>query len=288
MPRAPRRTSEPADVPEAAPEPAPAPRGHNLRTPEGGILSAEEWQAWMDFRFEGVVERVAALVTRAERGLTLYPLRSGGSGRPPTGIDKWTDAIQGNFADIRAQLAGVLKTAEAIHVQEKEPLLTGSRVVDGKLRAFRAPVDELIRQIRDVTTLYANEKVRLEAEQRRLAAEQAERDAEEARKRAIATDDPEAMDDAIGAAEAAEEANASASERLTGKVTGAQGATTSLRDNWGWDAAESKLIDLVRAVAAGKEPISYLDFNNTNLNHAIKRDKVRLIAGVKIVNNRST
>jgi hypothetical protein len=288
MPRPRRRSTALAEPTEAAPEPAPPPRGHNLRAPDTGILSAEEWQAWMDHRFEGVLQRATALTVRAKRGLLLYPLRSAGSGRAPAGIEKWSDAIQGNFADIRSQLASVLKTAEAIHVQEKEPILTGQRVVDGKLRAFRGPLDDLIKKIRDITTMYATEKVRVEAEQRRMVAEQAEKDAEAARARAIETDDTEALDDAIGAAEASEEANAAASERLTGKVTGAQGATTSLRDNWAWDPAESNLLQLVQAVATGKEPITYLDFNNTALNYAIKREKVRLIAGVKIVNNRST
>lgn len=196
-----------------------APIGHNNPPP----TTAEEWTAYLKGRFATHEQRKEALLASYERFQAGYP----------TITDDVTAAKAG---DLRAQIADLVKLAEAVHSQEKAPLLVATRAVDGFLRGFKTPLDNAITDIRGRQTAYLRLK---EDEQRRelqrRAAEAAALAAERERK-AMETMAPADLKTAVVEAQNADDAakaaraGASASGRPPSHWPGCRGEHADRRD----------------------------------------------------------
>ena len=296
--RAARRREPASEIGEVAAEAAPI--GHNK--PQASLmLTAEEWSEYLAHVFDGARQRRSEFDAPFKRFLEGFPLRANPlAGEAPIGIEKWDDDVAGRAGDFRDKIAALIKLAEALHQIEKAPILVAQKAVDGFLKAFVAPLETvdpkgkrvrggtgMLNVIADRLTLYTLEKAdRVRRENARIAAEERAK-AQALAKQAISTDDPEALQQAADAAVVADAAaqQATAPDRDLGRVHGAMGSTTSLRDNWIWEAGD--LMKLVQAVAVGKEKPEYLTFNASRLTYAVKSEKVRSIHGVTIRNDQS-
>jgi hypothetical protein len=305
-----RRAPEPvAEVPEAppprlenaaAPPPmqSPAPGiGHNLPPAKLGD-DAERWSEWMAHVFAGCLARRAQFEAPFARFLEKYKLLADPNGGPPIGIEAWDDDVAGRAGDFRDKIAALIKLADDLHSIEKAPILVAQKAVDGFLKAFLAPLETtdtkgkrlrggsgMLNVLGDRLTIYLNwkaEEGRREAT--RIAAEELEK-AQALARQAIESDDPDKLEQAATAAAAADAAAsvATAPNRELARTHGALGSVSTLRDNWTWEKGD--LMELVRAVAAGKEKLEYLTFNETRISFAVRSEKVRAIAGVTIRND---
>lgn len=251
--------------------------------------SADEWTAYMERLFSGLTARAAELAPMAERFKAGYPLaapamRDG----TPLGLEKWNDDIQKRAGDMRAQFAALEKQAGSLHDLEKAPVLLAGKIITGFKNQFLAPVEATIKLIRDRQTIYAKH---LEAETRRAAqaeADQRRKEADAAAAEAVRTLQPQAFETAAEAFAVADEAQATASAS-SADLTRVHGtmSVTSLRTTWKFVESESDLMALVKAVAAGKAPLSYLQFNTTRIGVAVRSEKVRSVPGCVIREEKS-
>jgi hypothetical protein len=211
----------------------------------------------------------------------------------PDGIPDET--VQGRCADFAGSkgIMGVfLREVETNRTTEKLPFRLGGEAVDGFFETLSEPVEKVQAHMRSKMNTFAAkleaeriEAARLEAE--RLAAAAAE--AEEALIDAAGTEQAEelAIDvvDLQRAADAAATLAAGKSPELS-RTRGDMGTVVSLRSRYVADYDASNLMELVKAVAAGKAPLTYLAFNTTRINYAIRSEKVREIPGVVIKQER--
>lgn len=258
--------------------------GHN-RPPAASLdLETDQWIAWLDHVFEEATRRRDERLESFERFRAGYPT-----------IDD--DDVAGRAGDLRDKLVFVTKSAKNLHEQEKLPVLRAQRAIDGYLRRFLAPIEE-----RDSKgKLVPGSKAALNVIQARLdayglrqleaskkaAAEEAlrkQREAQQATQEALTTMSPEALAAAATAAREAEEATAHAAAKPADhtRVHGPMGSTTSLKGPWQFKREQSDLMALVRAVAEGKAPLAYLDFNERTIGAAIRNNGVRDIPGCVI------
>ena len=295
------RRTKPAEVPEH-----PGPQHNNPPEPvETASLasSAEQWAEYMGRVFADVSTKLAALLDMDARFKRDYPLAppavAGGS---PIGIEKWSDDIQSRAASMREKFRDISKMIENLHAIEKQPILAATRAIDGSKNTILQKIevtdskgrlikgaDAPMNRIRDRCTLYAEwvdaERSRVQREE----ADQKQRKAEEAAAEATRTSRPEAFEraaEAFGEAEQAAQAVTAPSADRT-RVYGAVGGVMSLGGRWTFFEAESKLLDLVKAVAEGKEKIEYLAFNSSRIGYAVRSEKIREITGCVIREDRS-
>jgi hypothetical protein len=289
-----RKSSAPVEVEEAPPPP---PMGDNLPRASLGD-DAERWSEWMKHVFAGCLDRRKEFEGAFARFVEKYKLVPNPGDGPPIGIEAWDDDVAGRAGDFRDKITALIKLAGNLHAVEKAPILVAQKAVDGFLKAFVSPletVDTKGKRVRggsgmlnvliDRLTIYLDWKAdegRREAAQ--IAAEEQQR-AEELAARAIQSDDPDQLQQAADAATAADAAaqTAAAPARELARTHGALGSVSTLHDHWVWEGTD--LMELVKAVAAGKEKIEYLDFNETRIGFAVRSEKVRTIAGVKISND---
>lgn len=197
------------------------------------------------------------------------------------------DDVQGKAADFaggKGAIAAFLKVAEARRVEQKQPFDRAAQAVQGFFTTLVADVKKAQDEIRAKMTAYAN---KVEEERRAAARKQAEEAAELARKaeaEALKNMRAAEIDNAAQLAEKAEHAQqlAEAKPAEHTRVTGTLGTTASLVATWKLNEAESDLMTLVKAIAAGREPLRYVTFHTVNIGAAIRSEKVREIEGCKI------
>lgn len=236
---------------------------------------------------EYLADTQSALVARRDEILAGYQRFLAAN---PNGIqDEAVQAKAADFAGGKGIMGAFLKEATTARTAEKAPFLNGGRAVDGFFGSLTDPVEKCQTDMRRHMTVFAN---RLEAERREAARLEAERLAAEA---ALAQDatifdaDAEAQARAEEAAQAAEAAAALAegSAAALSRTRGELGTVVSLRTSWKADYENADLMTLVRAVAAGKAPLAYLQFAETRINFAVRSEKVREIPGVPVIEVRS-
>lgn len=283
-----RKTPDVPPIEEASPEAAaPPPIGDNQ--PPGPTLdwSAEEWHEHLTTVFAGAYLRKQNLLESFERFKSGFPLdESRDPDKPPAGIEKWSDEIQGRAGDLKDKLAAIVKLSENLHGIEKAPIIVAQRAVDGYQRAFRQALDEATREVNRRRTIYGRY---IEARNRRAAEDEAKRKADEAAeasRQAAKTLDPEHLERAAEAIEDAQAAGelAAAKPAEHSRVYGPEGSVSSLRDNWKFIENESDILELAKAVIAGTVPRTYLAFNTSRINLAVKSERIREIPGCVIRN----
>lgn len=256
----------PAEVPETVADLPP--RTHNL--PSASLsLSDEQWREWLDHVFEGPAGRKAELLPSFERFAEKYP----------TIPDR---DVHGRAGDLAEKLKALLKMAENLHSIEKAPVLVAQRAVDGFLKGFRAPLDNALVIINARRTEYAK---RLEREAREKAQEdarkrQAEADALAAK--AAETMETDALQESADAAARADEAAkvAAAPAAELSRTYGPMNSVSSLRTTYRFDPEQSNLLELAKAVIAGKAPIEYLAFDATRIGFDVRSGKPPLRDGM--------
>lgn len=257
-------------------EPAPPPIGHN-NPPQP--LTPEEIA-------EHLESVTAALRTRKQE---LLEGASRFHAKFPTITDDETCGKASDFAGGKGAMAAWLKTAEEQRAKLKEPYLTGGRIVDGWFKDLRTEIETAQAAIRAKATVYLTEKEEKQREAARKEAEAAAQRAAEAERAALRTLDSEALDRAAQAAREADLAQAHADARPAehSRVYGHLGTSMSLRAPWKCDYSQSNLLELVKAVAAGKAPLEFLTFNETRINFAVRSEKLRECPGLHIAEQRS-
>lgn len=263
-------------------ENSPPAAGHNNPPGPSLTLSPEEWTEWMRHVFEGVAERRADLLASFKRFDEGFPLTRGA--QVPVGIEAWSDDVQGRAGDLKDKIAAVLRQAENLHGIEKAPILAAARAIDGFKRLFAAELEMAVVIINERRTLYARH---VEARSR-AAAEQEAREAREAAQKAAAEASRTLAASALQQAADAE-AHAEAAQALAeapaaehSRVHGPLGSVSSLRTNWRFIEEESDLMTLAQAAVSGKVPLTYLSFNVTRINLAVRTEKIRSIPGCVI------
>lgn len=278
-----------SQLPEVLEHPGP---GHN-EPPEpietaALTLDAEQWSAYLTVIFAHISGEIEGAVARADDYLLKYPLKSALlAGLPPEGICAWDDEIDGRFTDLaNVKLADLIKLVETIHQREKAPILVAQKVIDGFKNRLIGELNEPRNALKRHLTIY---KTWIDGERKREAEKEAEdrrRIAEKAAAEAARSQDMNALDraaEAFAEAEAAQEiADASSKDRT--RTHGQWGGVSSLKDNWVWETTD--LMELVKAVASGAEPLRYLMVNEPNLTHAVKSEKIRAISGINIRNDK--
>lgn len=291
------KAAAPPDIEEG-----PAPIGDN--SPPEPIeqaeltMTAEQWLAWMDQRLAPALTRITDLLDADARFKANFELKPPAVvGGTPIGIEKWNDDVYARCAALREKWRDVIKLIENIHSIEKAPILVATRVIDNAKNRLLAKIqqtdtkgrllagaDAPLNRLRDRTTIYANW---LEQERRREAVEEAERlrlEAEAQAAKAAQTSDPQAFDQAAEAFAVAEQAQEVAEARPSERtmVYGAEGGRMHLTGRWSFVEAESDLMKLVKAVAAGEAKLEFLSFNTSRIGYAVRSEQVRDVPGCVI------
>lgn len=184
-----------------------------------------------------------------------------------------------DFAGQKGAMATFLAMAEAARVSNKRPFDDASNAVQGWFRALTEPVSLLQQDVRNRIASYLTEKE--DREKQRLAEEAlaAAKRAEELEKQALQT---LMQSDLIQAQRAAEEAERLAEARPDTTVHGRLGGSSHIRRRWAFVEEDSVLLDLVKAVADGKAPLKYLQFNSKAIGYAVRSERLRSLAGCSI------
>lgn len=195
----------------------------------------------------------------------------------------------GDFGGARGMMGAFLSECTTQRTSEKKPFLDGGRAVDAFFATLTDPISRCQADVRAKMTAFASElevkrRAAAEAEAARLAAEAAA-----AQDRAIETMEETDLEDAAEASQAAEaaQAQAEATPAQLSRVRGDMGTLVSLRTRWVADYEASDLMALVKAVAAGKAPLAYLQFNQTRINFAVRSENLREAPGLVIKQERS-
>lgn len=202
------------------------------------------------------------------------------------------DDVQGRAADFaggKGAMAAFMKVAEGRRVEQKQPFDRAGAAVQGWFKGLIEPIEKAQKDIRATMTRYADKVEAERREKARAEAEKAAAAAREAEAKAMAAMTAEAIENAEALAKIAERADAKAeapAAALT-RVTGTLGTTASVRTRHVFNEADSDLMALVKAVAAGREPLHYLMFNTVRIGTAIRSDGVRQITGCQIDEQRS-
>jgi hypothetical protein len=240
---------------------------------------------------EWLAETQRPLVLRRDEILAGYKRFLAGY---PNGIPD--EDVQGRAADFaggKGIMNTFIKECTSERDDQRKPFGDAYDAVGNFFKPLTEPVERCQKDMRARMKVFADkleeerrEAARLEAA--RLAAEAAV--AQEQAIDAMGQDDgEEALQHAMDVAQAAEEAAALAVAKPSelSRTRGELGTVVSLRTRWVADFDESNLMELVKAVAAGKAPLEYLQFNTTRIGYAVRSEKVREIPGVVIKEDRS-
>lgn len=256
------------------------PIGHNQPPAPTLDMPPEQWTDRMANVFEEAQKRRDDLLASYNRFHEGYPLAAPVAGVPP-GIESWSNDVQGRAGDLRAKIAALLREGSHLHGIEKAPILSAGRAVDGFFRAFCADLEAAVTVINGRRTTYAQY---IEARSRGAAVAEANAalaKAAEAAKAAAQTGDyTETAVLRDRAAAAQQVAQASPAEHS--RVHGPMGSVSSLRATWKFFEEESDLMTLARAVVNGTVPLTYLQFNTTRINLAVRTEKIYEILGCSI------
>jgi hypothetical protein len=240
---------------------------------------------------EYLAETEAALVTRRDEILA-------GAARftqkYPDGVpDEEVLGRVGDFAGGKGIMGTFLRECDTHRTAEKKPYRAAGDAVDAFFSKLSGPVEKVQAHLRAQAAAFS---VKLEAERREAARLEAERLAQEAalaQEQAIDAmgqdDSEEALQHAMDVAQEAEAAAAlaEATPAELSRVRGELGTVVSLRTRWVADFENADLMRLVKAVAAGQAPLSYLQFNTTRIGYAVRSEKVREIPGVPVIQEKS-
>lgn len=239
--------------------------GRNAPTPPAP-LTPTEITAWLDFALESLIARRAEILDALAKTAAAHPTIE-------------DDEILAEIGENVKMAKALTGTAEKRRVDSKAPFLDGGRAVDAWFARLVAPVGAALSPIQATMDDYGRRMVakrRAAAEaQAKAAREEAERKAAEAAALLAATKPaaPGALDWAFDKAqEAADEAEAAATRAIARpadltRVTGAYGATSSLRATWRWRVVDVTKIprkflmvneDAIKAavLAEGRDPNS--------------------------------
>lgn len=258
----------------------PPPSGHNQPPAPTLDMPPEQWAERMANVFEDAQKRRAELMASYNRFHEGFPLLPPVDGVPP-GIEQWNDDVQGRAGDLKAKIAALLREGSHLHGIEKAPILSAGRAVDGFFRAFCADLEAAVTVINGRRTTYAQY-----IEARSRAAAVAEANAAIA-KAAAAARAAAQTGDYTETAVLRDQANvaqqvALASPAEHSRIHGPMGSVSSLRATWKFFEEESDLMTLARAVVNGTVPLTYLQFNTTRINLAVRTEKIHAIAGCVI------
>lgn len=227
------------------------------------------------------------------------------------GIPKWINAhsseIPGNYASMRTtpivvddedcgdtldyltlMREFITKEVEPARKKVKDPVLKTEKAIDSW---FNDGVANIVlkakKPIEDAYTQFLRDKLgKIERERKEAAAAQAAeaaRLAEQAKRAADEAQQDALIDQAIEMEEAAARLKAAAAESVADmtRVRSDMGSVGGLTVNWRWETVE--LMDLVQAVAQGRESISMLTTNDVFINSLVRpKDGKRKIAGLRI------
>lgn len=167
------------------------------------------------------------------------------------------DEMAGRVQDYVKQLAACFKTAETTRIGEKEPYLSGARIVDGFFKAITDPVEKVKRGIESRLTLYlrkkADEERRARDEAARIAREAEERARKDAEAAAATATTETELAGAIDAEAVANQAQANATAAAEAaaakpaelsRTRGDFGSVASLRATWTFADLDRNAIDL--------------------------------------------
>ena len=208
----------------------------------------------------------------------------------PDGIpDEEVQRKAADFASAKGIIGTFLKQCETERTREKKPFLDGGRAVEHFFKdRLMDPVERCQHDLRGHMAVFAS---KLEAERREAARLEAERLAAEAaaaQDTAIFGDEADQKHaDEVAAEAALAEAAAAASAAELSRTRGDLGTVVSLRSRFVADYEASDLLALVKAVAAGKAPLAFLQFNQTRINYAIRSEKLREAPGLVIKEERT-
>jgi hypothetical protein len=238
-------------------------------------LDAAGWTDWLEHNCAILREREKELLEsfgRFDKGF-------------PVILD---DDVQGRATDLANKIKDHIKLIGTHHAIEKAPVLVAQRAVDGFFKALAAKLEAALPVINRRRTAYA-EKV--EAMRRAVAQAGAKALADKAAAaaaQAIQHDDADALESAArlgnAAQDAADAAHAPAAE--LSRVYSPLGGVASLTTRWKLDVEASDLLTLVKAIAAGKAPLDFVQFNTTRIGYAIRSEKLRSCPGLAIQEDR--
>lgn len=238
-------------------------------------------QSWLADTQSALLRRRDEILAGAARFAQAYP-----DGIP-------NEEVQGraaDFASARGIMGVFLKEADSQRTGEKAPYLAIGRVIDSFFKdKLTAPVEKVQHQIRGQMAIYASKLEAERREQARLEAERAAAEAAAAAEQAELTRDERDVQDAQDAAAMAAEAEALAEAKAAelSRTRGDLGTVVSLRVRQVVDYDASNLMALVKAVAEGRAPLDYLQFNTTRINFAVRSEKKTNIPGVVIREERT-
>jgi hypothetical protein len=199
-----------------------------------------------------------------------------------------TDEDQGRAGDMVKEIKQTAKLAEEAHKAAKAPYLSCGRVVDAFLK--QETLDALVAlagKVERIMGVYARakadrERAEAQAEAARQAAE-AQRLAEIAAAETNPVKAEIVMDRAVELADRAEAATTVAAGPVAdlSRVRGSFGSNSSYREKWVHRVDD--LMALVKAVAAGEQPLHYLMANDSAIAAAVRaKGGVRSIPGLTI------
>lgn len=241
---------------------APPPAGHNSGAIDLALLlDAEEIRAGLRATYAEKIARRDELVASADRFLAMTAAGIG------------DDTMQGRAGDAVRQIMDEVKALEVARTAYKKPVLDATRTIDGFFKSeLTDPLAEAQKKVADKMIAYGERK-RREAEA--AAAAEAQRKADEARRLAEAAErhrDALSLDAAIQAEQDALDAQdrASVPAKAAARVVSDLGTTTGLRMTRTYRLDD--MMALVKAVAAGRSPISVLTLNEPVVK-AMARDR---------------
>lgn len=242
--------------------------------------SAPAVQDWLAGTQEALIKRRDEILAGAARFDAAYP-----AGIP----DEEVQGRAADFASARGIIGVFLKEADTERTREKTPYLAAGRTIDGFFKTLTEPVERVQAHIRGAMAVYATKLEAQRREEARLEAERLAAEAALAEDHAVDTMAEEDLAHAMDVAREAEAAKALAEAKAAelSKSRGELGTLVSLRTRWVPRFEQGDLMALVQAVAEGRAPLSYLDYNRTRIGIAVRNEKVREIPGLPITEERS-
>jgi hypothetical protein len=249
--------------------------GDNLPPGPALIFTADDWIAWLEHQCAILREREKELLESFGRFDKGFPV-----------IDN--DDVQGRATDLANKIRDHIKLIGTHHAIEKAPVLVAQRAVDGFFKALSSKLEAALPVINRRRTAYAQ---KVEAERRAKAQAEAKALADKAAAaaaQAIQHDDADALESASRLGDAAQDAAdaALAPAAELSRVYSPLGGVASLTTRWKLDVEASDLLMLVKAIAAGKAPLDFVQFNTTRIGYAIRSEKLRSCPGLAIQEDR--
>jgi hypothetical protein len=233
----------------------------------------EEIAAFLAETCQDLIDKQAEILAGVERFKAQYP----------TIPNAEIQGKAGDFAGAKGAMAAFTKRADGRRTEHKQPYDAAAAAVQVFFKKLTDPVAAARFDIQAAMVVFTE---RLERESRERARQEALRAAELAKlaeQQALTSGTPEALDTAVDLAKRAEhlEEHATGHHGAHTTVVGSH-TQTSMHKRWSFNEAESDLMALVRAVAAGTAPLRYLAFNTVNIGQDVRSNGLRELPGCTI------